>query len=308
VPAPRMSRRTLLATTAAAGVAATLPGRAWSGSGRWVGGGLPTTLALPEGFQPEGIAIGGPFAYVGSLTDGSIWRANLFTGRGSILSQGPGSQSVGLKLDQALSRLFVSGGAAGDARVISAFTGKVLATHQLAPAGTGFINDVVLTLGAAWFTNSFAPVLYRLRRGEVIELPLSGDFVQGEGFNANGIAPTPDGRALIVVQSNTGQLFRVHPRSGVATTVDLGGATLNGDGLLLRGRLLYVVHSAQVSVVRLDRSGGSGTVLTTVTDPRFETPTTVDIFDGRLYLPDARFTTEPTPTTPYFVYAIPIPR
>lgn len=299
MPAPRMSRRTLLATTAAAGVAAAVPGRADAG-------GFPTTLALPEGFQPEGIAIGGPFAYVGSLTDGSIWRANLFTGRGRILSQGPGTQSVGLKLDRH-GRLFVSGGAAGDARVISALTGNVLASYRLAEPDTGFINDVVLTLGAAWFTNSFSPVLYRVRRGNVRELPLSGDFVQGEGFNANGIAPTPDGRALIVVQSNTGQLFRVDPASGAATTVDLGGATLNGDGLLLRGRLLYVVHSAQVSVVRLDRAGRSGTVLATVTDPRFETPTTVDVFDGRLYMPDARFTTEPTPTTPYFVYAIPIP-
>jgi hypothetical protein len=48
---------------------------------------------------------------------------------------------------------------------------------------------------------------------------------------------TPDGRALLVVQSNTGYRFRVDPHTGVATRVDLGGTLLtNGDGLLVQGR------------------------------------------------------------------------
>src|SRR5262244_3117835 len=48
---------------------------------------FPGTIALPDGFQPEGIAIGqGPVAYFGSLADGSIYRASLVTGAGSLLS------------------------------------------------------------------------------------------------------------------------------------------------------------------------------------------------------------------------------
>jgi sugar lactone lactonase YvrE len=258
------------------------------------------TIALPTGFQPEGIAIGDkPYAYFGSLADGSIYRANLITGQGKIISQGPGTQSVGLKLDDR-GRLFIAGGATGDARVVDVRTGEVLASYTLATGAT-FVNDVVLTGDAAWFTDSQNAVLYKLplgprgalpTAGEVERLPLTGDWVQQEGFNANGIARTPDGRALLVVQSTPGLLFRVDPGTGVATQVDLGGELLtNGDGLLLIGRTLYVVLNMtnEVAVVTLDRAGASGTVVDRVTDERFDIPTTVAAWDGRLYLPNARF-------------------
>jgi sugar lactone lactonase YvrE len=60
----------------------------------------------------------------------------------------------------------------------------------------------------------------------VVTIPLGGEWVQNPGFNANGIARTPDGRALIVVNSGTGALFRVDPATGVATAVDLGGESV----------------------------------------------------------------------------------
>ena len=42
---------------------------------------------------------------------------------------------------------------------------------------------------------------------------------------------------LLAVQTNTGKLFRINPRTGATREVDLGGASLaNGDGLLLAGR------------------------------------------------------------------------
>ncbi|WP_371583799.1 hypothetical protein [Streptomyces sp. NBC_01314] len=37
----------------------------------------------------------------------------------------------------------------------------------------------------------------------LVHIPLSGDIAYQSGFNANGIARTPDGKALLVVQSNT---------------------------------------------------------------------------------------------------------
>ena len=58
---------------------------------------------------------------------------------------------------------------------------------------------------------------------EIVTLPLTGDWVQQPGFNANGIAETPDHQALLVIQSATATLFRVDPATGEATTVDLGG-------------------------------------------------------------------------------------
>lgn len=278
---------------------------------------FPTRIELPDGFQPEGIAIGpGAFAYFGSRLDGDIFRADLRTGEGRVISQGPGTPSVGVKTD-GKGRLFVSGGVAGDARVVDTRTGEVLASYQFADPAEGptFVNDVVLTMGAAWFTDSRRPVLYKvpLRHGrlpapeEVGNLSLTGDLVFGEGNNSNGIAPTPDGRSLLVVQSNTGLLFRVDPRTGVTKQVDLGETVLtNGDGLLVQGRTLYAVLNRlnQVAVLRLDRDGDSGRLVKLLTDPDFDVPTTVAAFDGRLYLPNARFTTTPEPTTPYWVTAI----
>ena len=46
----------------------------------------PTSFALPDGFQPEGIAIGGRRAYFGSRVDGDIYRVDLATGRGEVFT------------------------------------------------------------------------------------------------------------------------------------------------------------------------------------------------------------------------------
>jgi sugar lactone lactonase YvrE len=267
---------------------------------------LPTTINLPAGFRPEGIAIGSaPVAYLGSLADGDIYRVDLKTGAGQVISEGPGTPSVGLKLDGR--RLFVSGGVAGNARVVDTRTGAVLESHQLT-TGTTFINDVALARGSAWFTDSNNPFLYRLSCGEVTQVPITGDFVYEAGLNANGIAPTPDGKALLVVQANTGKLFRVG-FDGVSRQVAVDYTLTNGDGLLTSGRTLYVVQNRMntVVVLKLDRAATSATVETTVTDPRFDVPTTMASFQDRLYLPNARFTTTPTPTTEYTAVAIPKP-
>jgi sugar lactone lactonase YvrE len=276
---------------------------------------FPSTIQLPDGFQPEGIAIGsGPVAYFGSLADGSVYRADLVTGVGSIISEGPGTPSVGMKLDR-FDRLFISGGPAGDARVVDANSGDVLATYTFT-TGDSFINDVVLTADAAYFTDSVNPFLYKLPLGRngslpapdaVVDIPLTGDLVFTAGFNVNGIARTPDGQGLLVVQSNTGLLFRVDPVTGTTRTVDLGDALLtNGDGLLLAGHTLYAVQNVDnmVAVVRLNHAATRGTVVDHLTDPRFDVPTTVAAFGNSLYLPNARFTTPPTPDTPYSANAI----
>jgi sugar lactone lactonase YvrE len=306
-----VSRRTLAivistvlaVTVGAAPAAAHSPGRA------------PSVLALPDGFQPEGIAIGrAPYAYFGSRVDGDIYRVSLRTGRGRVLSQGPGTPSLGLKLDHA-GRLFVAGGSGGDARVIDVHSGKVLRSYQL-QTGTAFINDVVLTGRSAWYTDSANPVLFKLPLGkhgglpaEAVRVPITGDLKYTTGNNANGIAETPDGRALIVVQSNTGKLFRA-TYDGRTTEIDLGGESVaNGDGLWLRGRTLYVVQNRlnQIAKIQLSRDGSRGTVVSRTAAPNFDVPTTIAEYGRSFYLPNARFTTTPTPTTPYTAVRVAIP-
>ena len=106
---------------------------------------------------------------------------------------------------------------------------------------------------AAWFTDSQKAQLYKVPLGEagalpdaseVETLPLTGEWAQLPGFNANGISRTPNHQALLVVNSAAGTLYRVDPETGVATVVDLGGTCLtNGDGMLLKGNKLYVVQN-----------------------------------------------------------------
>ena len=53
-------------------------------------------------------------------------------------------------------------------------------------------------------------------------LALSGTPLEyEEGFNLNGIASSPDGAYLIVVQSNTGELFRITTETKEVTQIDL---------------------------------------------------------------------------------------
>lgn len=312
----RLSRRRLL-TAGAATAGAALAGSS-AGAAPASGKSLPTVIHLPNGFRPEGITIGGgPYAYLGSIADGSVYRADLRTGQGRTIAAGPGTAAAGLKLD-GRGRLFVAMVGTG-ARVLDTRTGVVLASYVLATETGTFANDVVLTPRAVWFTDSYQPALYALPLGpggalpdaaDIVRITLGGDWSQvpGEVVNANGITQTPDGAALLVVQTGVGGLHRVDPRTGVTRLVDLGDAAplVNGDGLLLTGRTLYVVQNRQnaIDVFRLSPDGRSGVFQRRLTDPHLDVPTTVAPYGDRLYLPNARFTTTPTPDTPYDVIAV----
>jgi sugar lactone lactonase YvrE len=272
---------------------------------------FPDVIPLPNGFQPEGIAIGnGTTFYVGSIPTGAVYRGDLRTGAGRVLVPGrTGRAAIGV--DHWNGRLFVAGGPTGHAFVYNARTGADVADLALTTATT-FVNDVVVTGGAAWFTDSLNPVLYRVavgrrgRIGAVRTVPFSGDIRYQDGFNVNGIDATPDGRTLVIVQSNTGLLFTVN-RRGVTRAIDLGGATVtNGDGILLDGRTLYVVRNRDNEIVkiRLDRRLRSGTIVARITDSDFDVPTTIDEFGRLLYAVNARFRPSPAPGMTYQVVKV----
>ena len=83
----------------------------------------PATIALPRGFQPEGIAIRANTFYVGSIPTGSIYRGNLRTGAGSVFIQRSGRAATGLAVDNR-NRLFVAGASTGKAFVYNAAHGR----------------------------------------------------------------------------------------------------------------------------------------------------------------------------------------
>jgi len=267
---------------------------------------FPTRIDLPNGFQPEGIAVAGEQFYVGSIPTGAVYRGSLRTGKGAVLvPAAAGSAAIGLKVDRG--RLFVAGGPTGNGYVYNARSGALMTSYAFAG---GFVNDVVVTKRAAWFTDSSKPLLYRVPLGpngrpgaSFTSVNLTGDYSQGTGFNVNGIDATPNGKTLVTVQSSTGKLFLVTP-AGATTEIDLGGqAVQNGDGILLLGRTLYVVRNSnnEIAVVALGKGLATGTIARTITHPGFDVPTTIDRLGSRLYAVNARFGTTPTPTTEYTV-------
>lgn len=263
---------------------------------------FPDVIPLPDGFQPEGIAIGGgPTAYAGSLADGDLVRVDLRTGEVDRFVDIEDRMAVGLGLDPSGGLVFVSGGLTGQAWVYDTTTGTEVAALALADSDQTFVNDVVVTRTDAWFTDSFAPVLYRVPlsadgtpTGAVETIDLTGDFDFVEGaFNANGIEATPDGSSLLVMHSAAAELHRVDPATGATTAVDLDGFALTaGDGILLNGRRdLTVVRNQEdtITSVMLSPDLATGTVTGEVTDSDFDVPTTVAAHGSRQYVVNARF-------------------
>ncbi|GAA3690515.1 hypothetical protein GCM10022224_064930 [Nonomuraea antimicrobica] len=219
-----------------------------------------STDPLPDGYVipgerafPTGMAYDprtGHF-YVGSAEDGTLYRGHLTRPVAEVWSpkeQDGRRLTSGVTLDRD-GHLYVNGADSRTMRVYDTRTRRLLAT--LHSADGGFLNETaVADDGLAYATDSLVPVVYRVTREDgqwriehwldVSSSPI--DWVDGV-INLNGILAT--GRHLLTVNSNTGQLWRIDRHTRQAVQVDLGGHPLrNGDGLALRGNLLYVVQGS----------------------------------------------------------------
>ena len=90
------------------------------------------------------------------------------------------------------------------------YDGNTGATVAQVNLGSGFINDVIITRAAAYFTNSYI----------------------------------------------------VDPETGVASSIDVGGVDVGGDGLVLAGKTLYVNENSLNRIAKIQPSPdlSSGTV------------------------------------------------
>ena len=287
------------------------------------GDNFPAILNLPNGFYPEGIALGnGNDLYAGSFYHGGIYKVDLKTGSGAMLVLEQSDRiSAGLDFDPRTNYIFAAGGFDGYAYVYDALSGAEVGAFQLTT--TGLINDVIITENAAYFTDTFAAKFHKIplgidgslpAPGDVITIPLSGDFTMVPGFNANGIVANDDGTKLIIGNTDGTALYSVDAATGVATTINVGGPVPNNDGLVLRGNKLYVVQnfSNQISVIKLNDSWDSGVVLDIITDPNYIEPTSAAIKGNTIYAVNFKFfiALPPIfggvydPTTPYEVVGV----
>lgn len=304
-----MHRRLLLPLLAVllAALGSTSFALAGKGKGKGGDGSKPATYTIPgDRVFPEGIARepGSKAFFVTSTTDGTIFRGDL---RKPALTAfaAPGADgrttAIGLKAD-GRGNLVVAGGATGKVFVLSTTDGATRKVLDTKPEGASFLNDVAISKGYAYITDSRQPFLYRVRLGKDGAVGEIEKFVGFAGsafaylpppaFNANGIAIDEGGKYAIVVQSSTGRLFRVDLRSKAVSEVDLGGQTVTaGDGLLLKGSTLYVARNMQELIVpiRLGDKGREGVVGTGVTGPQLKYPTTIALDGKRLLAVNSQF-------------------
>ncbi len=242
-------------------------------------------LPDPQSF-PEGVAYDASrgVIYTGSAANGNIYAINAKTGATSLFSEGGAkgrSTALGLKVD-AQGRLWVAGGATGAINILSR-DGAPIATLMTPPSPDPYLNDLIPTPdGSVYVTDSTRPVIWRVRDMKVEPwLNLGGTPIKyGPGINLNGIVATPDGRYLLSVQLNTGELWRIDTRTKAIRKVMAG--LKNGDGLLLDGQTLYVARNADgvVSKVSLSADYGSGTMVMEEPLTGLKFPTTLARIDG----------------------------
>lgn len=279
---------------------------------------FPARLDLPNGFAPEGITTGrGTTVYVGSLEGAGLWRGDVRTARGTVLEPSVSTGTiVGIDHDRRRNLVWAAGGPTGEVRAYDARTGDLVATYDVEQP-TGFLNDLAVTRHAVYVTDSNLQQLVVVplpKRGglpetgtaEVLELTGDLEYVE-DAFNLNGIVAGQE--YLVAVQSVTGDLFRIDPRSGDTEQIRLrNGPVTFGDGLELRGDTLYVVRNrlAQIAVVDLDDRLTEAAVVDTLDVPQADVPTTATLAAGRLWAVNARFGTEVTPETEYWISRVPL--
>lgn len=271
---------------------------------------------------PEGIA-GQPSTgdfYVGSSATGTVFKGNVNSPTvAEFLPAGSDGRTDvrGMKVD-GRGRLYVSGGATGQMFVYNLADKKLLAKFASGVTPT-FINDVAIAPnGDAYFTDSQSPNVYRVaadvaapnafERWDLANTPLK----YAQGFNLNGIAVTPDGKYVLTVQSNTGQVWRIETANRAVTEVALPEPVMAGDGLLLDGQTLHVMRNAAKELVTLQMSAdyARATLQRKTTNEGWDFPTTFTRLGNRLLVVNGQLnkrTANQAPTLPFTVSSVPVP-
>jgi Cu-Zn family superoxide dismutase len=200
--------------------------------------------------------------------------------------------------------------------VVDAKTGALIKTYETPKEPGALMNDLEIAGGYAYFTDSFRPVFYRAKVGakpgelepwlDFTGTPLAYD----KGVNLNGIAATPDGKTLLVVQMNKGLLFKIDIATKKVTPIDLKGETVPGsDGLVLHGSTVYAVRqpAGEIVTIAMNKDLTAGEVKSRFTDPAFIYPATATVVGDKLLVVNTQFNKRASgATTPFTVSSVPL--
>lgn len=319
-------KRTLLITSVlpALFLAGTLaPAAADARPDTYVLSGDPSSTGVGSKFEGIGADERRDLFYVSEVTGGEIHRGTSGTAQTTGWLAGDGTDgrftARGVTVDAA-GRVYVAGGPNGigtgrpDLWVYSA-SGELLAALR-APGADVFLNDVAIGPdGAAYFTNSNDPEIYRLALTDgdwtaTRWADARGTVTRQTGFNLGGIVLSADRSAFVVAQGNTGQLWRFATRDGSVSPVDTAGADLvNADGLVRQGDRLTVVRnfSRMLATLELaDDGSAAALVRQQPTDPT-RVLTTAKVLRGQVLFVDSKFD-EQVASGPYEVVTDPVAR
>ena len=297
------------------------------------------------------------FFFVSATGDGSIYRGRLgdtATPVPVFIPGAAGQSATGLKVQRG--KLYAAGAGTGTIKVYDVDSGALRATFDTKGGDSAptFVNDLDVTKrGDVYATDSKRPAIYHLTAEEIAagtpaakpidpadvistspEIPFNA---APTAFNLNGIVVDDDrgddqGRhhgdrhghhgdrradKLIVVDSDTGQLFRVkvgkdgNAARKIRELQVEGGPFAGGDGLLIdRGQLLVVQGSnpgdgfpnGVVDFIDLRHGGRDGRLADQRTDASFQGPSTIARARDRYLVVNPDFATS---TPPFTVTALP---
>lgn len=310
-------RRTVVAAVAAAGAAA-LSGSALDSTRTYV---LPGDQVFPESVIADPV-IG--FFYVSGARDGTLYRGHPDNAELEVYLPGGAdgrTMAQGLRLDRR-GWLHVMGGTTGQLWVYDTADRSLVRRFDTGLRTGTFVNDVTFDAeGNAYATDSYAPVLWRIRARDLRPSTQPGTperFVDltdsvvryQDGFNLNGITLARDGRSLLTIQSNTGKLFRIDlDRRDAAEVPVTGGVLTSGDSLTPVGNRLLVTRNAVDQVATLELGASGARVSRTYTDATLHHPTAATVHRGDVLVPNSQFDRwTGQPDLPFTVSSVPLHR
>ncbi|MEV4239477.1 SMP-30/gluconolactonase/LRE family protein [Nocardia sp. NPDC050408] len=294
---------------------------------------ISTAYELPgDRVYPEGIAVDPRTGdtYVGSYANGAVYRATPGATRAEIfLPEGADGRKTanGLKVDAA-GRLWVIDSTAGVA-VYDTGSRALIARFDVTGAGPRLVNDLAITPdGSAYLTDSLRPVVYRVTPEQVIaahggKADLTAQFDLStsisphtpDAFTLNGIASDDSGRYLLIVDMNSGELYRVATAANSPapiSRVTMHGADLkHGDGLELHGSTLWAAQNASNAITRwkITDDGATVELERKIADESLRIPTTLVRSNDRTLVVSSQFDKggpmgPGTPTMPFAVLTV----